>query len=50
MRTRERLNRGYLGGSLILATLIGVLAQSLGVFGFVFVVLVCLNLYNREIR
>ena len=50
MQLRERLNAGYFTGSLLLAAILGGAAGSWLVFGLALVVLVSLNMYNREIR
>jgi hypothetical protein len=48
--TRERLNVGFFNGSLLLATLIGVLAESWAAFFVTLVIAVACNLNSKEIR
>jgi hypothetical protein len=50
MGAREKLNSAYLNGSLLLATLVGGLAQSWPAFFVTLTVLLGLNLYLHEIR
>jgi hypothetical protein len=50
MGAREKLNAAYLIGSLFLATVVGVLAQSWPVFFVTSIILLGLNLYLHEIR
>jgi hypothetical protein len=47
---REKLNKAYLAGSLLLAGLVGILAESWLIFLFALIVFVGLNLYSGEIR
>jgi len=48
--TRERLNVGFVKGSLLLATLIGLMADSWTVFFIALVIALGCNVYAREIR
>jgi hypothetical protein len=48
--TRERLNAGFIQGSVLLATLIGLLFGSWTVFFITLVVALGCNVYAREIR
>jgi hypothetical protein len=48
--TRERLNRGFFQGSLLLACFVGALADSWTVFFIALIVALGCNLYAREIR
>lgn len=50
MRTRNRLNLSFIGGSLTLAALAGVVTQSGTIFVIALVVLLGLNIYHEEIR
>jgi hypothetical protein len=50
MGARQKLNAGYALGSLILATVLGVVFQSFTVFILALVVFVGCNLYLGEIR
>jgi 4-hydroxybenzoate polyprenyltransferase len=50
MGAREKLNIAHLNGSLLLATLVGGLAQSWPAFFVTLTVLLGLNLYLHEIR
>lgn len=50
MRTRDRLNKSFIGGSLVFAALLGVWADSGGVFVATAILMLTLNLLNREIR
>lgn len=50
MGARQKLNQSFFTGSLILATLIGWLAESWWVFFVALLILVGLNLCAREIR
>jgi len=48
--TRERLNVAFIKGSLLLAALVGLMADSWGVFFIALVVALGWNVYAREIR
>lgn len=50
MGAREKLNVAYLNGSLVLAAVVGVLAQSWPAFFLTLIVLLSFNLYRNEIR
>lgn len=50
MHTRQRLNRGYFQGSLLVAGVIGWLTQSWSVFALTMAILVVLNIAAGEIR
>ena len=50
MSARQKLNASYFGGSLLLAAMIGGLAQSWLVFVLALLVLVAINLYLNQIR
>ena len=50
MGAREKLNVAYLNGSLVLAAVVGVLAQSWSAFFITLTVLLGFNLYQHEIR
>jgi len=50
MGARQKLNAAYFHGSLLLAAVVGGLAQSWLVFFITVAVLLGLNLYAREIR
>lgn len=50
MGIRQRLNAGFFQGSVLLAGLVGWLAQSWTVFALVLLAAVALNLYAGEIR
>jgi hypothetical protein len=50
MRTRDRLNKSFFGGSLWLATLAGVITQSWIVFVIALVIGLAINVLSREIR
>jgi hypothetical protein len=50
MRARTRLNQAYFNGSLLIAALLGLLAQSWPLFFLALVMLLASNLYLREIR
>lgn len=50
MGTRERLNISFISGSLTIAALLGLWADSCGVFVIAAVVLLILNLVNNDIR
>lgn len=50
MGVRTRLNQAYFNGSLLIAALLGLLAQSWPLFSLALAVLLASNLYLREIR
>jgi type IV secretory pathway TrbD component len=50
MNAREKLNAAYVQGALILAAVVGVLAQSWIAFGFTLAVLICCAHYDGAIR
>lgn len=50
MRTRDRLNAAFAGGSLVFAALIGVLAGSWAAFFSVLGLALLANVLQREIR
>ena len=50
MRTRDRLNGSFFGGSLVFAALLGVWAESGAVFVAAAIFLLACNLLNNEIR
>jgi hypothetical protein len=50
MGARQKLNQAFATGSVIVASVIGLLAQSWGVFFVSLLVLVAGNLYLGEIR
>lgn len=50
MGARQKLNASYFNGSLLLAALIGWLAQSWALFFVALAVLLGLNVYQDEIR
>ena len=47
---KEKLNKAYFAGSLLLASVAGTLAESWLIFAFALIVLLGLNLYAGEIR
>ena len=47
---REKLNKAYFAGSLLLASVAGTLAESWLIFAFVLIVSVGLNLFFGETR
>lgn len=50
MRARDRLNVAFGGGSLVIAGLLGLWADSCGVFVAAALVLRALNIWNDELR
>lgn len=48
--TRQRLNWGFFQGSVLLACLVGVVADSWLAFGIALVAAVGINIYFKEIR
>jgi hypothetical protein len=50
VKTRERLNRGFFQGSLLLACFVGAVADSWLAFGVTLVIALGLNIVAREIR
>lgn len=50
MGARQKLNRAFFNGSLLLAGIVGVFTQSWLVFGLTLVALLALNLWMGEIR
>lgn len=50
MRTKNRLNVAFFGGSVVMAALIGGLTGSGGVFVVALIVLLGLNIANHKIR
>lgn len=50
MRTRDRLNWSFVGGSVVFAALLGVWADSGAVFVAAAIGLLVLNVMNNEIR
>ena len=50
MSARKKLNSAYVGGSLVTATVFGLLAQSWLIFGFVLIVLLACNFHEGNIR
>jgi hypothetical protein len=50
MGAREKLNRSYFNGSLMLAGFLGLLMQSWLVFFLALFILLCTNVYLNEIR
>jgi len=50
MGARQKLNSGYVNGSLFLAALAGAVTQSFLVFAITLTILLVVNFNNREIR
>ena len=50
MGARQKLNRAFFNGSLLLAGIVGVFTQSWLVFGLTLAALLALNLWMGEIR
>lgn len=50
MGARKKLNQAFIGGSLIMATAAGAVAQSWAVFLIAAIVLIALSLYAGDIR
>jgi len=50
MGARQKLNRAYFNGSLVLAGVAGLLTQSWLIFGLALAALLVSNLYTDEIR
>ena len=50
MYARQKLNVGFMTGSLLMATAFGAMAESWLVFVIVLIVLVAFNIYQGDIR
>jgi hypothetical protein len=50
MRTRDRLNKAFLGGSLMFAAFVGVLTQSWAAFVIALLIGLAINVMSKEIR